>query len=421
MTRTVALLLTALVLLAAPAPAQNLRGEWVDQADRAIDQLRKVDLKIIVMDESGKPVPGAVVRVVQRQHAFAFGVELDRRDFAEGSPLPAQTWRDLPVWRGFSAVSLDQAGGWTQVQPAAGQWDFSVIDRMISWAEAGGLQVRWGSLTSADVGRMPPWAALLPASALRDAVDAHVRQVVARYGRRVEQFDVHTECTRRQDLVQRLGPAIERRLYELVQAGGEAQTAARFEDALLGEPTQRMIRRITAMREQFIPVQVMAAEARLTGTMVQAPLARSLEWMSAMQMPIVVVNLQLQAGSEATAALNLETALRTLFAHPRVQGVWFAPITAAHTGDATSALIDEHGRPTDAGKTFDKLVHGLWRTEQSAPADEMGSATLRVFAGRYELSTTLSDVQARTEVYLAPGEPLRLVALQPLSGPAAER
>jgi hypothetical protein len=421
MTRRALALIAAVFALAMPAAGQVLRGTWVDETQRNIDRHRKVDVKLIVMDEKGKPLPLSPVRMTLLRHAFAWGIELDRSEFSKGSPLPAASWRDLPVWRCFSAVSLDDAGSWEQVQPTADRWDFEVVDRMVGWSEAGGLAVRWGSLTSADVGRLPAWAALLPAPALREALEQHVRQVVHRYGRRVEQFDVHTDTLRHRDVTGRLGIAMERRLYELARVGGTAVTAARFEDGLLGEPTQRMIAHVTAMREQFIPVQMLAIEAKLGGLMVQAPLARSLEWISALEMPVVICHLELQAGDAGAAALNLETALRTLFADPRVQGIYFGPIAAQRTGDESASLLDERGRATEAGAVFDRLVGDLWGTDLTLKADELGAIEARVFAGWYQITAMVGDVQARMEVYLPPRQPRRLIAVQPLKGAAAER
>jgi hypothetical protein len=46
---------------------------WRKAAQERIDKLRKGDLRVLVLDAAGKPVPGAQVKVEMTRHAFRFG------------------------------------------------------------------------------------------------------------------------------------------------------------------------------------------------------------------------------------------------------------------------------------------------------------------------------------------------------------
>src|SRR5208283_4487311 len=47
--------------------------ELLAGADARIEQCRKADASVAVVDAAGKPVSGATIRVEQRRHAFLFG------------------------------------------------------------------------------------------------------------------------------------------------------------------------------------------------------------------------------------------------------------------------------------------------------------------------------------------------------------
>lgn len=64
------LLRSTLFVLASLSCAQ---ADWKTDADARIAQHRKGDLKIVVMDGNGNPMPGVPVEVRMRKHAFKFG------------------------------------------------------------------------------------------------------------------------------------------------------------------------------------------------------------------------------------------------------------------------------------------------------------------------------------------------------------
>ncbi len=66
---------------------------WRQQADRRIDELRKADLEIRVVDASGNPLSGVSVHVEQRRHAFRFGGIVGGPSMHE--PAPGQKPRKI--------------------------------------------------------------------------------------------------------------------------------------------------------------------------------------------------------------------------------------------------------------------------------------------------------------------------------------
>ncbi len=403
----------ASVALACPAAAQVLSAPWKQRAERQIETHRKTDVRVIVQDAAGEPVPDAQVRIEQRRH-----------DFAIGFGVPRAGWPDVrgdePVWRCFNAVSLHHLTPWSRLQPdGPRQWKIEPIEDAVHLARLHGLTVRWGSVISADTGRNPGWVGFLEGSKLRAVLEDHLEHVLFGFGQRVEQFDLYANSLDHDFVERRLGEPMVRLLFERAKAiAPRATICIQFEDSLTGPRLEQMVQRITDMRP-FIPIDMIAIEQRITGLMLEAPLSRGLNLLGTLEQDVVISSLEVGGGSESGAAANLDTIMRSLFASPQIKGVWFAGLMPAEVADPYAALFDERGEPTKAGLRLDELFRGTWWTDLTEPTDELGNVYARVFAGTHEITATLPDgTVLHTVVYLAHrpphGRPTHYVLLEPL-------
>lgn len=408
------------MLAASRAHAQWLTAEWVERSQAEIDEIRKAPLRIIVIDKRGNPTPGATVRITQRRHAFPFGVTLN--DTIMKQAPAAKEHAAAPVWRALNAASLDVLGQWRLTQPSADRWRFKHVDDAITFAEGRNMAIRYGGAVTADRARMPDFATNLKPDDLAAAMERHTRAVLARFGRRVDQFDLLTHAVDHPDTINRLGASFYRELYGLPEtvipghppAPRLGRAAVRFDDAFTGARLQRATRHITHVREAFIAVDAIAVQARLSGTVVEAPIRRSLKWLASSDLPVMIVGLEVGGASDAAAALNLETALRAMFASDTVHGIWFAGLHPADLQDPSAALFDAEGQPTRSGNVLDFLVRELWWSNETGTTDEIGNIQRRVFAGLHRVTATLPDGStAATEVFLPAGGEEKLVILQP--------
>lgn len=402
------ILAAALVCLsAAVGRSQVLQGEWVDKAERRIAEHRQTPVRIIVMDGDGRPAEGAVVHIEQLQHDFTLGFAAPE-DGIEGID-----W-DQPVWRCFNAVSLDRLGAWPKVQPQPDAWELEDVRAVVREAAGRGMRVRWGGVIPADVGHLADWTAKLRGEALRDAMDAHLAAVLDATGKSVGEFDVCTHLLDHDLLSQ---PMV-RRLYEQAKAQvPEAVMCVRLEDALTQVRAAEMINRIMAMRQAMIPFDAISLEHRIGGILLQAPLERTFDVIGGLAVPVVIGSIEVGGASEASAAVNLETFLRTAFADPNVTGIYFAGVTADDLINPHAALIDTRGATT-AGETLDTLFRKRWWNDARHAADELGNVYVRLFAGSHRLTAKLADGETiESRVYIPPVSPQtdsRVILLEPL-------
>ena len=146
-----------------PRMALTYRGQAADAPWRAaaaerIEQHRKADLTVRVIDAAGQPVQGATVRVRQTRHAFGFGAAVTAKSLmAEGEDT--QRYREIVEkyfnkvvfendlkWGGFNAGKNNDEGTYRHV------W----LDPAMDWVRERDIEIRGHYLMWAPVGRWQP-------------------------------------------------------------------------------------------------------------------------------------------------------------------------------------------------------------------------------------------------------------------------
>jgi len=411
--RSAAILCILLSSVVIAAPAAN----WRARSNRAISVTRKVDLQIIVLDRRGHSVTNADVHIQQLRHAFPWGVTIgDSAIRDKTGEHPALQRKRGSVWEAFNAVSLHPYAAWEQTHQQMADENFESVDRMLGWAERHGLIVRWGRMICSDPGRVPPWVSKLKGEELADAMGMYVRQVLSRYGNRVQEYDLYENLVDHGPLTEQVGMVAVRRLFEMAQAGApNAQRMVRFEDAWPGGRMQELIRRVTLLQQSFVPVDAVALELRTAYDVDQALFSKRLRWLTQLRMPVVVVGMSCGGSSPDKVADNLEIALRALYSNEMIKGIWFSRIEAGATSDPSSALLDKNGEPTPAGWRLRDLLRNQWWTDYNTKTDSLGRVNASVYPGLYDLFAKLPDgTQAYTSAYFGESIKPRIIVLQPM-------
>lgn len=413
------LALLLLLLIVLPARAQVLNAPWVRDADERIDKLRKSGLRVIVLDEKGRPVPGATVTVTLEQPAFDFGrryvlPELSRKPFEKISQIN----------RCLSGSALDNETGGSHLHKyVASQIG---IERFLDSIDDAGRvkRDRWGVILPADAAMLPrflqeeiesgqtPMAVIL----LR-----HTRTILTRAGS-IDQFDLICDRLAPDGLDDQLGVAVIRDLFEQARvAAPHARLAIRFDDALTGERQALMLARVAELRDAFVPVERISLEARFRGQVLERALTRSLDAAGSSGMRIDLVDVEVGGSSPEEAAINLETLLRVAFAHPSVEGVWFKGLYADELGDPNAALLDESGL-TPVGRVLVGLIGDRWFAPHKGVSDEIGNVHARVLGGIHRFKASYPDgTVVETVARIVPQLAERVVILQPSPRPSATR
>ena len=213
----------------------------------------------------------------------------------------------------------------------------------------------------------------------------------------------------------RFTPAMLRVLrMEIDAIDPDAEVFLPFDGGLQGPRVGDVRQAIDDANGQFLDLDGYTIRQRFAGKIEQDELTRNLNALAVLCPAIVVSGLEVGGPSAVDRTINMERILRTLFAEPKVKGIYFAGFTADQLADPDAALIDENGNLTGAGRSVDQLFGETWWTDLTVQSDLLGEATARVFLGMHTVTVTFADggtLQVPLRVDEA-NDPPRLVVLQ---------
>ncbi len=168
--------------------AEPTDQELLAGADARIEQCRKADATVAVVDAVGKPVAGAKIEVQQTRHAFLFGCNI----FLWGK-LPDKEREQ--AYRQRFAELLNYATVpfyWQMYEPQRGNPQHAHAEEVAQWCRSQGIMAKGHPLAwnHAD----PAW---LPADAvtIHDAQMARIDDCVKRFRGQIDRWDVVNEVT----------------------------------------------------------------------------------------------------------------------------------------------------------------------------------------------------------------------------------
>lgn len=395
--------------------AQNMPA-WEREAHGRIDQLRRKNLKVIVLGQDQKPMPQSQVNIQQRGHAMALGMAVG----LDQLPLDLLHQQHLsdPFFRVLNSVNLGDLGRWDQLEPEMGLGDWGKLRYWMDWAHETGLTVRYGSMFSANPAHQADWAALLGRRDLMASIELQQRQIISKFAGRVIAFDLYGHALGHRYIDEQLSTVMVRRMFE--QASAQAPRvpmAVQMDDVLDPQQIQGAIKRMSALLKAFVPVNQWSVSVHIPAGVEARLLSSGLDWLSSLKIPIVVSRLTFAADCSPE---DVRTTLILLYGHPGIQGIYLGMPSPQERASGTSlAMVDAGGHVTAAGQVVDDLLAQTWISRGNLQTDELGSVLTRVFCGLYDLSATLPDGQvAYTSVYVDSTESTdgyKTVVLSPLA------
>ncbi len=414
----VAMLLCAMMLLILTShsvKAQSMPA-WEREAHSRIDQIRRENLKVIVLDQGQTPLPRINVKITQRRHAMPLGMTVS----PDQLPLDILAGQNLsaPLFRVFNSVNLGDIGRWDHLEPEMGLGDTGRIKYWLNWANELGMRVRYGSVFSANPNHQTEWVSILGRRDLMASLELHQRQILNQFGTRVSAVDLYGHALGHHFIEQQLSTVMLRRMYEQATAVcPQVPMAVQMDDVLNPMHVKQAVARMSELKNAFVPVEQWSIGVHIPADVDPHKLQSGLDWLASLNVPIMVTNLSF--ASDCSLG-TVRTALIMLYSHPAVKGLYLAlPSVDEVTSPARLPLTDARGQMTRAGSVVDEMFAETWISRGELKTDARGSVMTRVFAGLYDLSATLPDGQvAYTSVYvpdLPEGQGNKTVVISPLS------
>lgn len=381
---------------------------WKAEANARIEELRKRDARIEVVDANGVPVPGAVVSVSQQRHAFGLGTTIN--SFALPNPQYAAFLRDNFEWG-----VMEFEAKWHETEQSPGNVNYSRADSIVEFAEANDITLRGHTLFWGVEQFVPSWVRALTGQPLRDAMDSRLASVMNHFRGTFEHWDVNNEMLHGGFYESRL-PGIRPTMFQ--------QARNLDPDVKLFVNDYEIISGGLAETYKTSIEELLAAGAPIDGIGVQghfpaAPaivspvdVLQRLDVLGPLGLPVWVTEFDVQHPDPNARADQLESVYRAVFSHPAVDGILMWGFWAgAHWRGADAALVDMDFTVNTAGRRYQELVDE-WTTSTSGSTNEVGTFDWRGFHGTYDVTVSIPGVgDATRQVVLAEGAGRQVIQL----------
>lgn len=168
--------------------------EVMRRARQRIEELRKRDFTVRLVDAAGQPIKGeAEIRLVR--HAFEFGSAMSHtlalKEGHKGYVARAAAMEAVKELMNVVTVNCH----WGPTAPTkGGAWDWSEPDEQMAWALANGLRPRLHALIYMNVSYTPKWCAQVRSTdEWWSLIEQRIAAVAERYGDKYIEYDLINE------------------------------------------------------------------------------------------------------------------------------------------------------------------------------------------------------------------------------------
>ena len=365
---------------------------WRKEAAARIEQHRKGDLTVRVVDAEGKPVAGIPVRAKLDRIAFDFGTCVSSPKLL-GEGADAEIYREK-VKSLFNLTVLENGLKW-RIWEISGEEGRERTRKALDWLEANDLPVRGHVMVWPGYRHLPKRIKELGGNKeeLRKAIDAHIRMIGKTAGTQVREWDVLNEVFANRDLTNILGDeemvhwfklarevAPHARLYYndyagLVRGGFPTGHKQHFEETL------------RYLKDNGAPLGGVAIQGHF-GSLLTPPhrIKSELDRWAQLDLPIMVTEYDVTVPGARLRADFTRDFLTMCFSHPQVHGVVTWGFWAKSHWKPESAMFDADWKVTPMGEEWIRLTTQEWTTDETKKTDANGEATIWGFVGAYSVS-----------------------------------
>ncbi|MEM7624065.1 MAG: endo-1,4-beta-xylanase [Planctomycetota bacterium] len=407
---------------------QEPDAPWRAEAARRIDEHRKADLEVRVVDTDGNPVPNASVEFVLKRHAFGFATFLGNDSPALVDSPDSERFREI-LFKYHNRVTCPSYGaqtwGWPDPTTAARYAE------TIAWAVENGFETKAHPVVWSRFDWSPAsWEAARDDPArLRAEIEAYITELMPRLASLgVVEVDFWNEPTGFKDLDQVItDPALRADLFKLghelapsirlginehtILSAGGLNTAKQDEYAAV----------IHDLIDRGVPLGAIGMQGHM-GEDFTPPtkLWEVLDRFAEFDIPIHVTEFDVNTEDFLTQADYTRDFMLAVFAHPAVEsittwGFWGKGIWIPR---AEMWTADWQVKPN--AEAFMKLLDETLHTHETVTTDARGQARVRGFLGEYELNVTADGRRSEARAVLERGGTLQHMVVDSSPIPVSE-
>jgi GH35 family endo-1,4-beta-xylanase len=399
---------------ASPAPDAATAAIEPAAVEERIQKIRTGDLRVIVRDAAGNPVPGADVRVEMTRSEFLFGCNFYNLRPEDSEPWQLAYQKEFTDLFNYATLPFY----WGSFEPERGKPECERLEAMARWCRDHGIEPKGHPLVWHEV--WPKWAPTDPAEAI-PLLRGRVFEIIRRYRGLIRYWDVLNEANNAADYADRTGEGawikrdgaaavVATALGWAREAEGSSQCTLLYNDFNTGEANVKLLR---GLQERNALPDVIGIQSHMHSG--RWPLRRvweTCERFAAFGRPIHFTELTVLSSTmvpknanavprgewpttpegEAAQAEYVEKLYPLLFSHPAVQAItWWDFSDRGAWRNAPAGLVREDMSPKPAYEKLLSLIRGKWWRNARGKSDVSGAFSARAFHGDYRIIATTAD------------------------------
>ncbi|MFG0247861.1 MAG: endo-1,4-beta-xylanase, partial [Phycisphaeraceae bacterium JB051] len=362
---------------------------WRAQAAKRIEQNRKGDLELQIVDLNGQPVDDATVHVQMTRHAFAFGSVYNTRWFDGNNAQTQDAARYRQTFKQLFNIGVDEgAMKWTAWEnPKA----WKGIRATLDWMNANDIDVRGHCLVWGSFLRMPKDIPLIvdnPEALKRRVID-HIHDAVGATRGQVMAWDVVNEPQSHNDVFKNLDVEV---MADWFKAAHQADPNIRL---TLNETTTGSMdggvdtfeRHARMLLGKGAPITALGFQSHFSQLgMPIDKVYETLERFGKLGLDLEITEFDFSGVDEAMQAAFTRDYLTICFSHPKVVSFLFWGFWEGSHWQPDRALFRKDWSIKPNGQAYKDLVFGKWWTDVKTKTNDNGAINVRGFLGDYKLT-----------------------------------
>ncbi len=393
-------------------PGREANAAWRTAANARIEQYRKGDFAIQVVDANDQPVSGAQVSVTMKRHAFEFGSALVMSRLVQDD-ADSRMYR-RKVLELFNAASPEND---LKAQPWQGEWGAGYgreqTLRGLQWLNDHGIPTRGHVLVWPSWRNSPKSVTDLQNTRPNDIpqrILTHIADIVPATRDLLYEWDVENEPYDNHDLMDLFGNQIQ---ADWFKAARQHHPTARL---VLNDYANDDLARHAAKIAHFISNTnyVRSLGAPVTGIGLQAHMGANptppanfvatLDHYAAnIGLPVRITEFDINSDDEDLQADYTRDFYTAAFSHPSVLGVQMWGFWERQHWITKAAMIRADWTEKPAAAAYRELLYSTWWTNVTGAADADGAYRGRGFHGDYEVVVKHNGQTVRRTMRLEPG------------------
>lgn len=368
----------------------NVDTPWQKEAEKRIEQHRKADLSIKVVNSEGRAVTNAEIKVQMLKHAYGFGTFLEYKAML-GQSDDSDKLREhtLKLFNRCTTPIYYADWGWENLENRRQYIECA------QWAFDHGLPTRGHCVIYPGYQFMPKSAIALtnnPPALRQRLLDQIEETISATEHFKFSEYDVCNELRHLTELPDLLGSEVVLEWYAQARKYAPGSRMGVNENTILtkGANTQReqenyaeWIRYLTEHKQQ---PDVIGMQGHFSETLTPPDkLIKILDRFSTFDIPIHITEFDINTRDERSQGDYTRDFLTAIFSHPATEAITVWGFWEGKMWQPNGAMLRKDWSVKPNGQAWMDLIYDQWWTDEIVMTDNTGTAMVRGYLGDYEV------------------------------------